>query len=736
MERMPMSPATRTVLFALWIFVYLFWMFRPLTLDPKTYLPDDGDALQGVSVLGWVSEQYFSGLFDIFDMNVYYPHPKGLVYSEHLLPQGLLVALLRSLGCDLILAYNLVWAGTILIIALSVRLWVRELGASESAASVAGCAVALTTSTLFEISRLQMLSFQWIPLALFCLHRFFRTGRTRWSVAIAVCLVLQGLSGQYYLISFPLFLLPIVVGYAYLFPERRTLGSAFRLTIPSTLGALLLLLIGLQYLGIFQRYGFERPLVSSGADLLSYVVPPTTNLFYGWLWSSSMPAITGTKTFLGYGAIALAIVGLISLWRHQSNEPATRRYRWLSLWLAIWGGFFILLAAGAEVNVGGQKLAPGIFSVFHDYIPGFKYTRVPARWSVYSLFGISILIGAGAERLARCVSSRIVLQNAVVIVFLVALPLEHARTHPFHKRIPTEAEIPAVYQWLRTIPGDFAIVDLPTYPNRFIRFHGYQTYFSVFHRKRIPFGKPSFRPPGLDYIQWTLSRFPSREATRLLQALQIKFVIYHPAQDDHSRRVIRRLRRDPNFVLVKRFPRALPEFKELGYGGERVFLVTSEAVVPPPLYINERSIPRRNWRFKSSSNGNPLLAVDGKGDTAWSSKSSQRKGQYFDIEFGAEYSVSRISLGFGYPYSTFPRHLEVNGYHHAFGGRRLQFESNAWRNAWVVQDLVEDPKVATIDLTLEKPLPLERIRLFLNRTEPGDVLPEWRIPEIEVFERH
>ena len=248
------------------------------------------------------------------------------------------MALLRLLGCELILAYNLVWAGTILVIALSVRLWVRELGASESAASVAGCAVALTTSTLFEISRLQMLSFQWIPLALFSLHRFFRTGRTRWSVAIAVCLVLQGLSGQYYLISFPLFLLPIVVGYAYLFPERRTLGSVFRLTIPSTLGALLLLLIGLQYLEIFQRYGFERPLVSSGADLLSYVVPPTTNLFYGWLWSSSMPAITGTKTFLGYGAIALAIVGLISLWRHQSNDPATRRYRWLSLWLAIWGG--------------------------------------------------------------------------------------------------------------------------------------------------------------------------------------------------------------------------------------------------------------------------------------------------------------------------------------------------------------------------------------------------------------
>ena len=62
MERMPMSPATRTVLFALWILVYLFWMFRPLTLDPKTYLPDDGDALQGVSVLGWVAEQYFSGV--------------------------------------------------------------------------------------------------------------------------------------------------------------------------------------------------------------------------------------------------------------------------------------------------------------------------------------------------------------------------------------------------------------------------------------------------------------------------------------------------------------------------------------------------------------------------------------------------------------------------------------------------------------------------------------------------
>ncbi|MFQ5791516.1 MAG: hypothetical protein ACE5JI_13675, partial [Acidobacteriota bacterium] len=197
-----------TVLLALWVLFCAFWLFLPLSIDPASTLPDDGDALQATWMMAWVAHQLPRNPTELFDANVYFPHPKGLAYSEHFIPQGVVVGLLMSLGCNLILAYNLLAALTLVAIALAVRLWTRELGANEIGASVAGVICALSTFSLGEVSRLHILFMQWIPLGLFFLHRFFKTGRTWSAVAFAGCCVLQGLSSHYYLISLPLFLGP------------------------------------------------------------------------------------------------------------------------------------------------------------------------------------------------------------------------------------------------------------------------------------------------------------------------------------------------------------------------------------------------------------------------------------------------------------------------------------------------------------------------------------------------
>ncbi len=104
------------------------------------------------------------------------------------------------------------------------------------------------------------------------------------------------------------------------------------------------------------------------------------------------------------------------------------------------------------------------------------------------------------------------------------------------------------------------------------------------------------------------------------------------------------------------------------------------------------------------------------------------------MDLGGEHWVSRISLGFVSPYSEFPRALEVNGYHASHRWRRLHFDEDPWRNARLVQELVNDPANATMDLVLEEPMLLERVRLFIRETDLTDDLPEWRIPEVQIFE--
>jgi len=710
-----------TVGFSLLVLSAVVLLFMPLSLHPGTHLPDDGDALQGLTVLSWVAHQAPRSPLEIFDMNLYYPHPKGLAYSEHLIPQGLVVALLIALGARSITATNLLAAFTFVGIALSVVLWTRELGANRTAAAVAGLVCSLSTSTLEEVSRVQMLWMQWIPLGLFFLHRFFRTGSILAAWGFAAAFVLQALSGQYYLLSYPLYVLPLIAAYLYLFPERRTLRDALRLATPVVLGALLLVPVEWQYLNLFSHYGFTRPL-TGGTDLLRYVVPPSNNLLYGWLFADAVSTTAGANHhFVGFAALALAALGLFSL---SENE---RRYRRLCGVFALVGLCFLVLSAGAELTLGGRSLGPGPFRLLYEYVPFFDYTRAPERLSVYFTFGLALLSGLGASRLGRRFGA------GAIAVVLVLLPLEHARLRGY-ARIPTREEIPEVYHWFAEMPGDFPVVELPVYPRRFLRFFGYESYFATVHWKRIPFGKASFNPPALEYMRWTLSTFPSREATRLLQSLGVRMIVYHPDRDPDSAAVIRRLRRDRHFSFVREFGEADPAARRLQFGREVVFQVIAES--PPAISVHrDRPIRTEGWSFVTSSEVDPHLAVDGLLETGWISSQRQQKGQFFEVDLGGEHWVSRISLAFAFPYDEFPRALSVNGFHPSHRWERLVFEDDPWAASRVVDQLVKDPKKAVMDLRLEQPVLLERLRLFIRETDLTDDLPEWRIPEIRIFDQ-
>ena len=337
-----------------------------------------------------------------------------------------------------------------------------------------------------------------------------------------------------------------------------------------------------------------------------------------------------------------------------------------------------------------------------------------------------------SKRLVRWPRAKTVLP----LILLALIPLEHARRNVY-ARIPTEDEIPAVYHWLAELPEDFPVVEFPVYDRRFLRFYGYETYFSTVHWKRVPFGKPSFKPPAMEYMLWTWRDFPSSEGTRLLQSLGVRYIIYHPRRDPNAARVNRRLRQDPNFEFVRQFPRAMRIARRLRYGEEMVFRVlpASEPLSPPP-QVEERlrAIPRDAWEFKTSSQSDARLAVDGSLETSWSSGKGQEKGQFFEIDLEGEYRVSKISLGFSFPYGHFPRSLAVNGFHPSHRWRRLELEEDPWQSARLVRRLVENPKEATMDVVLREPQLLERLRLFIREADPSDVGPVWRIPEVQVFE--
>jgi hypothetical protein len=122
--------------------------------------------------------------------------------------------------------------------------------------------------------------------------------------------------------------------------------------------------------------------------------------------------------------------------------------------------------------------------------------------------------------------------------------------------------------------------------------------------------------------------------------------------------------------------------------------------------------------------------VDGRRETKWTTGVSQRRGHFFEVEFGSPRRPARIEIDMVYPYDEFPRDLEVNG-HLDQHVRRMELIEDVWYKVALVRQLIADPSRARFRIDLV-PETVDRLRLFIGRTEGG--AEPWSIAEIRLYE--
>src|SRR5262249_9511055 len=126
--------------------------------------------------------------------NIFAPHPLALAYSEHFLPQALVVWPVYAATGNPLLCYNLVFLSTFVLSAVAMFLFARDLTGSAAAAWIAGLAFAFTPYRIASIPHLQVLSSAWMPLTLLGLHRYFATRREAALAGGAAAWIVQNLS--------------------------------------------------------------------------------------------------------------------------------------------------------------------------------------------------------------------------------------------------------------------------------------------------------------------------------------------------------------------------------------------------------------------------------------------------------------------------------------------------------------------------------------------------------------
>jgi hypothetical protein len=363
---------------------------------------------------------------------------------------------LQSLFSPIVI-YNLFTLASFPLAAFGLFRFCRTLGLSFRASLLAGIAFSFTPYHFTEATgHLNLVSYQWIPFFLTSYMRGLTDGWSARRVAgAAAWLLLVALTDWYYFAF-------CLVAMGLLWLARTTYDSAAslrRAAGAALVAALVVLALSPILIGMITQVD-EVPQVYASQhlspDLASFVTPGPSSSYSDVLmrwwpgWSRiASPASTPWMLLL----LVPFGVGRLTAWNRR--------------WLLFWIPCFFVLSLGPALHFNGQ-LYDRVMLPFAllEKLPGLFLLRVPLRFHIMTLLGLSILCGLGVDRVAGATRWRAPLLAVALLVESAAIPfgLSEPQVSAFYRRLPRE-------------PGALRLIDL-NYNSRAL-------FYQTIHHQRL-----------------------------------------------------------------------------------------------------------------------------------------------------------------------------------------------------------------------------------------------------------
>ncbi len=739
---------------------------------------DPGDPLFIAWTIFWVQHQLFTDPLHLFDANIFYPYSKTLAFSEHMVGSAILALPFRLFTDDPIVVYNLSALLAFILSGYGTYRLALHLTGNRAAAFIAGAIFAFTPFRTYQFGHLHVMNTQWVPFAVLSLIRAFETRGAAVPLAgLVVFSLLQifssGSHGPFFLILMGVLAVVLFVrhGTFVLLPGffLRIGGAAFVI-------ALVLLPLWLVYHSVQLDHSFRtsRPPDVYSAAPMSYLGAPPGNWLYGGalgrfghfeshLFPGAVPIILAAlalvpmrprpagpdgpdpeswKADLLDGAVVLSFValvftiflggiqfslgvrvtikslaatwlvfiGLAALRRLlQGSRPFLGRFGLRSDLSLVW---LVLLLLAVSLSYGAYGPGEKIYDRIASVVPGLGFLRVPARIGIFVPFFLALLSASALARLAGRLSPRPLFAAALLLVLAesASFPLaSHA--------MPDRA---GIYERLAKASGPGAVVHWPVPDEDHWEFDIPRQYFSIGHWRPLLTGYSGFKPPGYHVVQDVLNEadFPNEHAILFLQEIGVRFFVFHAEVflPEDSRRFLTRLDDDPRFVFRGR-DGTVTLFELIpgaGAGG-----LGSDA---------SREVPRAKWSVTASAGSTPpASAIDGDSTTSWDSGHPQRPGDFFQIDMGKTYNLSRMEIPMGASVAEFPRGLRI-----LVSGDGTRWGEPSVLNSPLAEYLLQaarTPRDVTLRLFLP-PIEARFVRFEVTRPDPRYA---WRIPELRFY---
>lgn len=482
------------------------------------------------------------GFTNLLNTNIFYPESNTLALSDTLFAQTLLTAPIIALTHNPVFAENLYILSTFPLSAVAMFFLCYYLTESSWASIFAGIFYAFSYPRMAQIGHMPAISSQWLPLVFLYLIRWIRERKFTHLLWLFFWFVLSITSTMY----FGVFLIPLSVIIAAFQLQKKDLRKLIRQFLLISLPAAIILVIVLfpyirlrvEYPGIRRSLDDAMRLSAAPKDYLT-VLPTSWLADIGFLADASERAL--------YPTLTLLVLALLSLRKKNIS-------------------FFLLSIAACILSLGpyydGLRLP---YYYLYKMFPLFESIRVPARFSIFVILGLSVCASFTIAKLEKR-------KELIIIVFLIFLT-EIWQTNISFVQIPDK--IPAIYQYIERAPDDSIIVELPLHPvwlassmekqlnltynqtreNDIYALEAYRTYFSVFHRKRMLNGYSGYFPTVYNDHASVFDKFPTPEAIATLEKRRVRYILVH--SDEYVNvpysAIAQKIREFPQLKLVGQF---------------------------------------------------------------------------------------------------------------------------------------------------------------------------------------
>jgi hypothetical protein len=401
---------------------------RPLVLHPRTTMFAGYDTATHTWTLHWLVSHFFEPS-RIFEGNLYYPHPHGVLLTEADLGTAVLLLPFRFLSSDPVLLYN---AGSVLALAFGAwafGLLARTLSGSFWAGLGGGVLAAFGSNQVRHLHHLDLITTGWIALFLLGLHRVLEE-ETPWGVAllsgIAAALTVQS-NGYYTVAMAAVGALLLAVSWRRL---TRTRVRALLLTV------VVASLLSFPYIRDFTAIKSELHLRRGLGWSEHMAFHPASDLGNSGYLEGALLGRGGECLFPGM--LTLALAGL-ALWK---RAPQAAFYAAAVVLL-------VMVSLGPTWTLGGWSV-PSPYRLL-AVVPPFDSMRHPSTFAEFACFLLGVLASLGFARLPH---------RAWLGALFVALALAEtlAPPHP----MTTVGPEPPIFRALESLPPGPAL-EIPVF---------------------------------------------------------------------------------------------------------------------------------------------------------------------------------------------------------------------------------------------------------------------------------